>query len=240
MDEKTQNIISEQLKTIPQELRDAILAVDYLLKLQTITKNNKLMVDQAGELETETTLVMLGLEPLEDYVDNLVKNVGLPKNQALIVAHDVNESIFKGVREALKKINEEAIAAENKAVAPNEPTKEEILSRIEMPENIKTKEESISVSSLRSNAGLAEAPADLVSRGVEVRKEILPEIEPASILPKTNSEITNTSPLQNIVQSKMEREVIVPKKIVVVEEKAKLPEKETLKTMGDPYREPIS
>jgi len=244
MDNETQNIIAEQLKILPKELRDAISAVDYPVKLQEIVRNNKLLLDAAGKLETETTLVLLGLEPLNDYVDNLVKNVGLPKNQALIVAHDVNELIFKNVRESLRKINEEAIAAENKQVAPNEPTKEEILSRIEMPENIKTKEASVSVSSLKSNSGSTmERPADLVSRGVEVRKEMLPEIEPFSVLPKVSSLIItgspaniNSSPVQNIVKSKMEDTVIVPKKIVVMEESTKLP----TKIPTDPYREAVN
>jgi hypothetical protein len=246
MDQELQNNLRQQYQGLPLEVQKAIADADLPARLQEIVRNNKLMIDQAGKLEIETTLVLFGLEPLESYVDNLVKNIGFSKTQALIVAHDVNESIFKNVREVLKKINEQAIAAENAKIAPNEPTKEEIISRIEEPLNIKTKEESISVSSLKSNANVAEAPADLVSRGVEVRREILPEIGPESILPKVsfvaaaNKTINiNASPVQNIVQSKMEEPVIVPKKIIIVEEKAKLPEKEAPKTTGDPYREPI-
>jgi len=236
MDGELQNNLKQQYQSLPFEVQKAISDADLPTKLQLIVKNNKLLIDQGGDLELETYLVLLGLESLEDYVDNLVKNVRLSRNQALVVAHEVNESIFKNVRETLKKMHAEAIVEENKITAPNEPTKDEILTRIEWPKNIKTKEESISVSSLRSNMPTAEAPADLVSRGIEVRREILPEIEPTAVLRKINPGgplSINISPVQNIVQSKMETPVIVPKKIVVVEEKIKLP----TKTPTDPYRE---
>ncbi len=238
MDEEIQNNLKQQYLALPPEVRTAIDDIDLPNKLQQVASNNKIMLDQAGALEIETTLVLFGLEPLDDYVNNLVKNVGLPKNQALIVAHDVDELIFKSVREALKKINEETIKTENKEVAPNEPTKDEIISRIEQPDIIKHKEDSISVSSLKSNTGISSSPTEFISRGVEIRKEILPEIEPMAILPKTTivGQInTSSSPIENIVKSKMESPVIVPKKIVIMEEKTKLP----TKTSTDPYREAI-
>ena len=87
--------LKEYLNELPSELKQAIFSVDYQKQLQEIVKRNRLMIDQAGKLEVETTLVMAGMEPMNEYTDNLVKNVGLNRNLATIVAHDVDELIFK-------------------------------------------------------------------------------------------------------------------------------------------------
>jgi hypothetical protein len=247
MNEETKNIVAEQMKILPQELRDAITAIDYPEKLQTITKNNKLMIDQAGNLETETTLVLLGLEPLTDYVSNLVNNVGLSKDQALVVAHDVDELIFKNVRDTLRAINEAAIAAENEAIkTPGTPSKEETLAGIENPAGIATKEQSVSFSTLDSNTTKEKKPDENLD-GIEIRKNMLPEIKPEAMLPikPVMPYHENVSPIENIVETKMTEAVAVPKEMIVVEEKIKLPGKTLLEKTeptsgGDPYREPIN
>ena len=222
MDNDTQKIISDQIAKLPAPIRNAIASVDYPAKLEQIAKDNKLMLDKAGKLETETTLVMLGLEPLADYLDNLQNNAGLTKNEAIAVAHDVNETIFKSIREALQKMNDETAAADasgNAApkgewVPTKEPSKEEILSGIEHPE--------------------------------KTQVNLIPEIAPEAPLPSTSvlspkqePYHENVSPVANIVATKMSEPVIVPKEKIVVEEKAKLPERK-LPVSSDPYREPLN
>ena len=247
MNDDAQNIIAEQLKNLPQELRDAILAVDYPTKLQTITKNNKLMIDQAGKLETQTSLVLLGLEPLTDYVSNLRENLDLSKDEALAVAHDADELIFKNVRETLKAMSEAAIAAENEIVkTAGTPSKAETLAGIENPAGIAAKEQSVSFSALDSNSGKERRPDENMD-GIEIRKSMLPEIRPNAMLPikPIVPYHENISPVENIVQAKMTETVAVPKEVIAVEEKTKLPEKIAPETIqprgeGDPYREPIN
>ena len=245
----------DYIETLPPELKQAVYSIDYHEKLQEIIKNNKLMVDQAGKLEAETSLIIMGVEPLDKYVANLVKNVGLSNIQASIVAHDVNESIFKNIRESLKKINDQ-IKKEEKIIEEinilnkeysgdaNNPTKEDVLAGIEHPEDIKNNEESISMSSLKSN-GINQEKIETMERGVEIRVDNLPEIAPEAILPVVSSLTpkkqepfhVNIPPVKNIVESKLNNTVVVPKQTIVVEEKTKLPNKP--KTAGDPYREPI-
>ena len=53
--------------------RSAISAADLPRKFEAITKDNKLMIDQGGKVQMETLIVLLGLEPLENYTDNLHK-----------------------------------------------------------------------------------------------------------------------------------------------------------------------
>ncbi|MFH0755315.1 MAG: hypothetical protein V1910_01450 [bacterium] len=107
MDDILKQDLKKQYDVLPKQIQEAISDIDLPAKLQEIVRKNKLMIDQAGKLETETVLVLFGLEPLENYIKNLVKNVGLTNIQASLVAHDINEAIFKNIRESLKKINEQ-------------------------------------------------------------------------------------------------------------------------------------
>ncbi len=233
----------DYIDKLPPELKAAIYSIDYPKKLQEIVKNNKLMLDQAGKLEDETTLVMAGIEPMDKYLKNLMDHVGLTSIQASVVAHDVNESIFKGIREALRKINDQIIE-EDKALTekPETPTKEEIIAGIEKPEEIKNTEPSVSMSSFSVTTS-PEIHPEMAKEGIEIRVNHLPEVAPEIKLPMVSSlqqkqsepMHVNIPPVKNIVETKLKETVIVPKVEVTVEEKTKLPEKQKLS--ADPYRE---
>lgn len=248
-----QKDFKDYVETLPPEIKQAIYSIDYPQKLQEIVKNNKLMIDQAGKLEAETTLVMAGLEPMDSYVRNLQTNVGLSSIQASVVAHDVNETIFKGIRDALKKINDE-IAEEEKIISEKveTPTKEEIVSGIEKPSTIN--EPMISITSLPSNSNIKpEIHPEMAKEGIEIRVNKLPEVAPKVNPPTiTSSPLKaqepihiNISPVTNIVEAKLTTPVAVPKENILVTDNTKLPEKsqpvvsqtKTDKPAGDPYRE---
>ncbi len=242
------------IESLPPELKEAIYSIDYPTKLQEISSKHKLMIDQAGKFEIETTLVMAGIEPLKQYINNIVKNVGLSESQAIAIAKDTDELIFKNIRESLRKINEQ-IEEEDKIAEESEdnkinyqenvPEKTDLLSSIENPDAIKEKEDSVSLSSLKSNSMNPEN-TETIEKGIEIKLNNLPGITQDSILP-TKISIkdkqlepfhNNTSPISNIVESKLNKPVIVTKQEITIEEKTKLPEKPIQKV--DPYREPIN
>ena len=66
-----EQIIKEQLTKLPDDVKKAISSVDLRDKIKKIAEKNRLHIDQAGDLETETVLVMLGLEPTDDYKRNI-------------------------------------------------------------------------------------------------------------------------------------------------------------------------
>ena len=221
MDEKLKQNLKKQFDSLPVELQKAITSADISSKLQEIVKNNKLMIDQAGNVEMETRLVLLGLQPLENYVENLEKRVGLSSAQASTIAHDVNEKIFKNIREILRNINDAILGKEVGVDNTNNPSKEEILDGIENPEKIEN------------------------NKIVDSEMSNLPEIAPVPGLPAISSLMSksmepyhqNISPVNNIVESKLNETIVMPKQNIVIEEKTKLPEKPRLST--DPYRESI-
>jgi len=112
MDPETQKIIADQIKNLPKDVKEAIISVDYKTKLQEITKRQKLLIDQAGKLEMETTLVMIGLEPLTDFIGNIQRELGVLGTRAQEIAVDVSENIFKPIRASLKAMNEPVVETE--------------------------------------------------------------------------------------------------------------------------------
>lgn len=244
--------LKQQFNSLPVSLQQAIYNVDVPTKIQKIIEDNKLMIDQGGKLLMETLLILLGVEPMEDFIGNLVKNIGISSIQSSVITHDINESIFKAVREELKKINEMARTLETEAKSPENvldsvkpitPNKESVLAGIEQPETIKNTEDSVSMSLLKSNGPTPETH-ESIDKGIQIKINNLPEIAPGAMIPMM-SQITkqaepfhlNISPVNNIVEAKMTSTVAVPKETIVVEEKTKLPEKP--KASGDPYRESV-
>jgi len=247
MDQETSKIIQDQLAILPEDVKQAIFSVDYKKQLQEIVKRNGLLINQAGALELETTLTLIGLELQEDYIENIARELELPREKAVIVAHDVDELIFKNVRNYLKKISDDVTAADVLLASQGgaELNKDGLVYGIENPKEIKSQEESVSISSLKSNSLNPEYPVEKVTNGIEVRRELSLEIPPEAKLPiksfvssqeEKNKEPfhQNISPVQNIVEEKLTNNISIPKEKIVVEETSKLPTKE-----HDPYREPI-
>ncbi len=225
MDDTTTQDLQKQFSALPPEVQRAITDADLSAKLQEIVKNNKLLIDQAAGLETATMLVLFGLEPLENYTQSLMKNVGLSSIQASVVSHDVNETIFKSVRDFLKQINSETAEAEASEKITDENKENEPLA-----------------TPIKLNIPTQEIHADMAKEGIEIQTNNLPEVAPVASFPtsfisaqKTEPLHQNIPPIQNIVETKMTEPVAIPKETVISEEKTKLPEKPA--SSSDPYRE---
>ena len=106
MDE-TQEIIKEQLKKLPDDVKKAFASVDLRAKIKKISEKHRLHIDQGGELENETVLVMLGLEPLGNYKMNLKRGLQISDTRAQAIIFDIDKEIFVNIRESLKKISQE-------------------------------------------------------------------------------------------------------------------------------------
>ena len=102
---ETQRTIQDQFVTLPKDVQDAILSPTLRNALDTLQTRNSLTIEQAGAVENETLFIMLGLEHPRDYLKNLSRETSLPPEKARQIATDVNEQIFKPIRESLKKIH---------------------------------------------------------------------------------------------------------------------------------------
>jgi len=211
MNEQEKNDLIKQFNSLPIEVQKAISSVDFSSKIQNIAKNQKLMLDQAGKLEMETMLVLLGLEPLDKFVDNIVAHVGLSSANASLVAHDVNELIFINIREAIKQVHSEMIEADQ--YSEDETANQDVIG----DENEETKTE---INKLPEIA--PKIPLPMVTSFQEKKLEPIHQ---------------NIVPVENVVESKLNDTVITQSQNIVVEEKTKLPEIKSKIT--DPYKEPL-
>lgn len=246
MDEETKKIIEEQMKSLPRDVVEAIVSVDYKTKLQEIAKRQRLLIDQTGKLEMETTLVMIGLEPLADFIENLQRELVLSVIRAKEVAMDVSENIFKPIRESLRAMNgreevvEKGEEEETEAPAPkftnsNETSlnRDQILKEIEDP------------SLIDSSINKANKQTEKAENKIEIKKtaelEIRPNQELNTVPGETVRDITK-EPTVNIWEAKMSGPTITPQEIVQAKAETKLPEigdKKRPSSGIDPYREPL-
>ncbi len=102
--DNTQDIIKARFKELPLEVQKAITATDLTDKFDQLSKKYSLRIDQSGNLQTETLLVMLGLEKPADYIDNLVKNAELSRETATKLGADVNTEILGSIRKTLEEL----------------------------------------------------------------------------------------------------------------------------------------
>ncbi len=90
------------LDTLPKETRRFIVSDEFAEKLHAITKSQGLLLDQAGALEDELLLAILGLKPIAGLSTNIQNRLSLPseKSQALVQA--INNDILGAIREKMK------------------------------------------------------------------------------------------------------------------------------------------
>ena len=238
MDDELQKIIAEQMEKLPEDVKQAIISVDYKTKLQEITKKQKLLIDKAAKLELETTLVMIGLEPMTDYIDNLQREMELPPVRAKEVAMDVNELIFKPIRVSLQNMSEELKPTEEKVTKftnTNEINlnRDQILKEIENPDTIDKGKQSMSFSVPVSIPNPPQNTVPVKTTDIEIRPsqeiEIIPGQEVKDLTKSVNTDI---------LTAKMTDFTIVPQQIVSAKPEIKLPELKKRPSSGvDPYRE---
>lgn len=102
-----EQIIKNRYKELPENIQQAIKNTDLASKFNTISEKHNLHLDQNGNLQTETILVMLGLEPTNDYVDNIQKSLEISKDEALSIARDINIEILDPIKDSLRILQED-------------------------------------------------------------------------------------------------------------------------------------
>jgi hypothetical protein len=105
MDEETTKIIKERFDSLPQSVQDVIVSSNYEEALLEIAKNYNLTAGQIDILARETTLIMMGLAPLQDFQNTLTQELKIGKEKGEKIVTDINEKVFLNIRELLKIMN---------------------------------------------------------------------------------------------------------------------------------------
>ena len=100
---KQEEIITKY-QELPEDLQRALVSPSFSNAITETGKKEGLAIDKIGELAEETGFVMLGMTAPSDYVKNLTARLGVPQEKAKMIAEEINQKIFKPVRESLKKL----------------------------------------------------------------------------------------------------------------------------------------
>src|SRR3989338_7660740 len=102
---------------LPNDIKEAIFSVDVSDKIIDIGKKHKLAVDKIGIIGNETSRVMLGVTHPNEFIGNLTERLEVDKEKARAIAGEINEQVFKKVRESLRKIHNMREEAEEEKVS---------------------------------------------------------------------------------------------------------------------------
>ena len=137
---------------LSEESRNAIDAIDWKNVILRMRAEKGYSFTQLEDLEIETELLLCGLLNPEDYPKELEKRMGIPKPKIDELVNEMNEKVFKRIREELvknierKKISEEKESGTspdkglslgqgpNSREEFNLESREEMLKHIENPE----------------------------------------------------------------------------------------------------------
>jgi hypothetical protein len=248
MDEETKKIISEQMEKLPKVVQDIITNSGWQKKIDSISKKYSLHIDQEGDLQTETFLVMLGLENSDDFQKNLTQNLGLSSLVSVQVTQEINELIFKPIRTELQKEDESQPEGEK------ELKKEDILNEIENPITSIQPLTNVAPLAVQVSTNMPEpetpkptaAPTVTPVSTTEITKQTPTEIQISNTEPKAQNlphgwPDPSTRPAPVTTTSLATEKLTQVVKMPTEEKKAETPmQTPSTKLKIDPYREPIN
>src|SRR3990167_3261611 len=105
MQNYTDQRIAQMYDNLPEDLKDSIFSVDTTSVINEIGRKYGLAIDKIGDLANETGMVMLGVTHPNEFIGNLTERLEVDKEKARAIAQEINEQVFKKVRESLRKIH---------------------------------------------------------------------------------------------------------------------------------------
>lgn len=120
MDSQVSAVESEirtRFSLLPTEIQETIQSSDYQMKLFEIAKKHKLTYEKLGQIELETTMVLLGMTPPDEFKFDINEQLKLSPADLDSVVLDINEQIFKPIRDKLMRLYSEKEVLEGEKYA---------------------------------------------------------------------------------------------------------------------------
>src|SRR3989344_9586346 len=100
-DFQTQNLeesVAQVMRTLPPIIRNYLSTGKYTTVARILTTRYGLRIDQAGVLERELMLLLMGIETPSEFVQALIEEARLDKKIVDSIVQDANEQIFIPLR----------------------------------------------------------------------------------------------------------------------------------------------
>jgi len=227
--------LEEKYQNIPNDVREAISSTEVSEKLKSIVDKYKLQFDEGEELTKEIGYVMLGLKSPDYFVRNIQNATNLNQEQAKEIVKDVNEMIFKNIKESLREIHDKRNFVEDEKIEDlneeiQEKMRDELMQEIETPktkkillenensEDILPNPEQTQINTITTD--IIEKPEQELQKTVIISKDKKEVSEQTSI--QTDKQESTTTNKEELIKSNKENEQNQSKKYIM-----------------DPYREPL-
>lgn len=96
-----QNSIQNHMNTLPDYMQEAIHASGWERKILAIGRKYGLHIDQLDVLQTELSLVILGLSDRDEFVREVTHEAGISSQIMNGIVSEINHDIFEPIRERL-------------------------------------------------------------------------------------------------------------------------------------------
>lgn len=132
MDEKPLDMLQIKIERardeLPEETRKAIDAVDWRGVILSLREKKGFSYEQLEDLELETELLLCGLSAPENYPKELQEKLKITKPQVDLLVNEMNELVFKKIREVLIQNTEKKELLLKKTESPiNTPINEAVV-----------------------------------------------------------------------------------------------------------------
>lgn len=121
----TKEQIDAMFAELPLDVKEAITSVDTMKVINELKEKYKLHIDQIGQLSTQITLVMAGAASPQHFLRDIESSMRISQETAKDITSEVNEKIFRNIRNTLKNIQlkEDAVETrkEKKEMIPQKP-----------------------------------------------------------------------------------------------------------------------
>ncbi|MCX6739544.1 MAG: hypothetical protein NT098_05890 [Candidatus Parcubacteria bacterium] len=101
----TREQINSMFEKLPIEIQDSMESKETIEFLKQTEKKYNLSLEQTQELSAEIGLLMLGASSPQHFIESLEKMMKIPKETAKTIALEVNEKIFRLIKEPLKTLH---------------------------------------------------------------------------------------------------------------------------------------
>lgn len=108
----TNDELYDLFKKLPPDVREAYGSVEYMKVLDEIEKKHGLHIDQAGELSNEIYKLVLGITLPQKFISAVASSVRVTPETAREITEEVNQRIFRPVKDSLVQIHKMKESAE--------------------------------------------------------------------------------------------------------------------------------
>ena len=236
------------LDKLPDIIRDKVLSMDTTNLIWKIGETHRLQVDKIGTMHDMVMDTMMGIISSKDLPTELSKELNLPSAEIIPLMTEIDEKVFKPVREIMMKSFREGSPNKIRTISRIEEnddehlhlTKHDVLMEIENPVESKfqrTVEIEKNPVQISKTTELEEYNEELTGNKIEMRKvDSLQRIE-NKIEESQKKEIPTVIPVpKSISETKLSGVTNIEKGTEIVTEK----KEETPKSVIDPYREPMN